>query len=501
MKLIDSLARRLGYAPAAPRRRNIDAGMVTRLTQSFSGTTASIDRDIYLRLETVRARSRDLSYNNDYMRKFLALCRTNVVGPAGFSLQVRASFPDGTQDKVGNDAVEMAFWRWSKRGTCEISRKFSFTQLCQLAVQAVARDGECLIRKTNSGNQFEFALQLIDIDRLDTAKNEFLPDGRIIKMGVELSAQGEPLAYHLKRAHPGDSLGHTYRSSETERVPARDVYHIGVFERPEQTRCLPWAVSAILRLEHLGAFEEAAVIASRVGAAKMAYWSTDEADGMTFADGQGPDGQLFTDLEPGQIGIAPTGSKLETINWEYPHALYDTFVKACIRGIASGIGVSYASLANDLTSVSYSSIRSGVLDERDQWMTLQGWFIESFLEPLFADWLQQALLTRQIITASGGVVTADKYAKFNYPHWRGRRWQWVDPRNDVEAAVTAVREGLRSRRDIVSEQGRDLEEVWNDLAAEQALAAELGIGMGQPEFTAETFNTPQMQGEGNEQQS
>ncbi|MDQ1345056.1 MAG: hypothetical protein QG586_586 [Pseudomonadota bacterium] len=485
MKLLDRLASRLGYAKPI-KRRSLDAGLATRLTQSWSGSTGSIDRDIYGTLERARNRSRDLAYNNDYMRKFLGLVRTNIVGPHGFALQVRATFPDKTPDKAGNDAVEAAFWRWSKRGTCEVSRKLSFVQLSQLIVQAVARDGEALIRKVAGKNDWGFQLQLIDIDRLEIGKNETLADGRVIKMGVELSPVGEPLAYHLKRKHPGDSVG--YSENGTERVPAADVYHVGIFERPEQTRCLPWAVSAILRLEHLGAYEEAAVIASRYGAAKMAYWAQGEGDGASLADATDDTGQLFTDFEPGEIKVAPNGAELKTIDWNYPHDQYGSFVTATIRGIASGLGVSFATLSNDLTSVSYSSIRAGMLDERDNWMTLQGWFIESFLEPLYSDWLRMALLFGQVKTVNGGTITPDKYDKFNCAEWRGRRWPWVDPRNDMEASSMAIREGLRSRREIAAEQGRDLEEVFADLAAEQEMAKAMGVTLGDANGKAAAAN-------------
>lgn len=478
MKLLDRLARRLGYAPAKSHRRSIDAGTVSRITQSWMGATGSIDRDVYGRLELARNRSRDLAYNNDYMRKFLGLCRTNVVGPNGFSLQVRATMPDGTQDKAGNDAVEASFWRWAKRGTCELSRKFSFTQLCHQIVNAVARDGEALVRRSDSGNDYGFALQLIDIDRLDTAKNEILPNGRLVKMGVELASTGEPLAYHLLKQHPNDMHPYTNRGRETERVPASEIYHLGVFERPEQTRCLPWAISAIIRLENIGAYEEAAVIAARFGAAKMGYWDPGEADAESMADGKDAEGQLFTDFEPGELKVAPHGAELKTVDWKYPHEQYDMFVKACVRGIASGIGVAYASLSNDLSNVNYGSMRGGSIDERDSWMTIQCWLIESFLDPLFSDWLRMALVSGQVVTAKGGQIGIDKLWKFDVPQWRGRRWTWIDPEKDVNSAILLIENGLRSRRQIAAEQGLDLEEIWQDLATENSEAAKLGLTFG-----------------------
>lgn len=485
--MLDRLARSLGYAPQQaprPRRRSLDAGSVTRLTQSWMGASGSIDRDIYGKLELARNRARDLAYNNDYMRRFLALCRTNIVGPQGFSLQVRAKFPDGSPDKSGNDAIETAFYRWSKRGTCELSRKYSFPQLCHQVINAVARDGEALVRKVYRGNDFNYALQLLDIDRLDLMRNEQLGEGRIVKMGVELSELGEPVAYHVRKQHPNDLYPYAFRTAEFERVPASDVFHIGVFERPEQTRCLPWAISAILRLENVGAYEEAAVIAARFGAAKMAYWKPGEGGTEDFADAKGDAGgsdagEFFSDFEPGEVRVAPNGAELATIDWKYPHEQFDMFVKACLRGMASGLGVAYSSLSSDLSQTSFSSGRTGLLDERDAWMTLQGWLIDCFLEPLYADWLRMALLTGQVTTEKGGTIGLDKIGKFGVSQWRGRRWSWIDPEKDMNAAVLAIDQGLASRRMLADERGLDLEEVWADLALENQQAKKLGLTFGQ----------------------
>ena len=211
-------------------------------------------------------------------------------------------------------------------------------------------------------------------------------------MGVEIDAFHRPVAYHLLRAHPGGSVA---ASRERERVPADEVLHRFVSNELEQTRGIPWAHAAMRRLNDLKGYREAAVIAARVGAAKMGFFTTPEPEAL--ADGTDADGVPFTSAEAGQFGVLPPGVGFQQFDPAYPHEQFDAFNKACLRGIASALGVSYNSLANDLEGVNFSSIRSGVLEERDEWVVLQDWFIEQILEPVYEQWLGYALALGKIV--------------------------------------------------------------------------------------------------------
>ena len=234
--------------PARPRRRNvIAAGAFSNLTNGFSTSGGSVDRDVYGSLRVVRQRARWLAYNNDYVRRWLAMCETHIVGPNGFSLQVRALFPDGVLDEVGNSAVETAFWKWARRGSCEVTGRMAFRDVLRTAIRSVARDGECLIRKvdgTVAGNPELFALQVVDIDRLDIEKSVELRTGNIVKMGVEINTLGRPVAYHLRRKHPGDDVTMTMGDDAFERVPASSIYYLGVAAEDRPNRpgaCRGWS--------------------------------------------------------------------------------------------------------------------------------------------------------------------------------------------------------------------------------------------------------------------
>lgn len=479
---LDRVARRLGVFRRSPRR-DFSAAANTRLTGGWNNRNISANADLYRALDTLRARSRDLCNNNDYAKRFVGMVAANVVGGTGVGLQARIYDLPQKPDTAANAAVEAAWWRWCARGVCDVTGRLSMRDLEIQVIKACARDGEALVRVVrgaSAANPFGFALQVLDVDRIDTQLVRAPRGGQNeIKMGVEIDGFGRAVAYWLRPYHPGEIFlvdnsavgGHV-------RVPAPDILHVYQPERPEQLRGLPWMHAAMVRLNNLGGYEEAAVIAARVGASKMGFFET--PDGAPPKDGEDEEGVPYTEVEPGQFGVLPVGTEFKPFNPDYPHQMYEQFVKACLRGISSGMGVAYHALANDLTSVSFSSIRSGTLEERDQWMSIQEWFIDAFLEPVYAQWLQAALAFGQVKLDNGSALSVAKIEKFSAHAWQPRRWQWVDPRADMEANILAVESGFKSRQAICAELGVDFEDVLVQLKAEQDMAEKMGVKLGKP---------------------
>lgn len=475
-------------------RRSYAAAQVNRLTEGWTTTSLSANADIHASIDSLRARSRQLARDDPYAAKFLKLVGTNIVGAQGFQLQARVYDPSGNPDSGANSAVESAWKRWSGRSSgrsmCDASGRQSLRDLLRTAILTAARDGEGLlrfVRGADAGNDFGLALQLLDVDRVDTALNRPAELGYgQIRMGVEVSVYGRPLALWLRRRHPGEmyQAGADLRGNSQLRVPAEDLVHFYIADRPEQFRGVPWMHAAMLRLNNLGGYEEAAIVASRIGASKMGFFSgPDGTDAMTLADsdsnGDGS-GQLYTEAEAGSFGTLPPGTSFTPFNPDYPTAMFADFCKANLRGIASGLGVAYHALANDLEGVNFSSIRSGTLEERDNWMMIQEWFIESVLEPIYAEWIGSALAFGQITLANGSPLPLTKRDKFAGHLWQGRRWEWVDPVRDIEADIMAIDAGLQSPQGVSAKLGRDYEDLLDALAEADRLRAAAGLAPRQP---------------------
>lgn len=467
--MIDKIFRYFGYRKVKGVRRGYSAGLVNRLTADWIKSPLSADADIRYTLKTMRARSRELAINNDYARKFIKMCLINVIGPKGITLQVKAKDLNGKLDRRANQLIEDAFRKWSYKDYASVDGSLCWCDIKRLVLETVVRDGEVLIRKVKGfDNDFGFALQLLEPDHLDEELNKTLGNGNKIRMGIEFNKWNRPVAYYILANHPGDYIYGNTIQRQYERIPANEIIHLFVRERISQSRGVPWMHSAMTRLNMLGAYEEAALVAARAGACKMGFLKTPTGEEY-IGDDKDDSGNVISETEPGLIEQLPAGWEFSAFDPKYPDANYMPFMKIMLRGIASGLLVAYNSLASDLEGVNYSSIRAGVIEERDSWRIIQRWFIEHFCDDIFSEWLDMALLTQAI------PLPVEKYEKFDAAKWHARGWAWVDPLKDEEANRLAVNNGFNTRSAILAEQGLDLEEVFEQLAEEKELQDKLGL--------------------------
>jgi lambda family phage portal protein len=465
MSLFDIFKRQ---QPKPSRKRSFEAANTGRLFSDWLTQTKSADSDIRYALKAMRARSRDLCQNNDYTRRYLNLVSTNVIGPKGITLQVRARETNGALDQVANQQLEAAFAAWGQPGVCTVDGKLSWVDAQRVFIESVARDGEAFVLFVeDNANPFRFRLQFIDPDFIDQDKNEMLANGNQIRMGIEVDSTGRAIAYHVRVKDPNDyQVGAS--DMKTVRIPADRMIHAFRVDRIGQTRGTPWTATAMTRLKMLGGYEEAELVAARVSASKMGFFVSESGDEYQ-GDGNNVDGSLSMDVQPGQFAQLPAGVDFKAYDPQHPSTAFRDFEKAMLRGIASGLGVSYTSLANDLEAVSYSSIRQGLLEERDHWRLVQGWVVEHFCQPVYLRWLRQTL--------DAGVVNlpANKYFKFSATQWVPRGWQWVDPRNEAEAQIVAINNGLMTRTQALAERGLDIEDVMRERQAEEEIIAQFGV--------------------------
>jgi capsid protein len=134
------------------------------------------------------------------------------------------------------------------------------------------------------------------------------------------------------------------------------------------------------------------------------------------------------------------------------------------------LGVSYASLSNDLEGTSYSSIRQGALEERDAYKMMQQFMLDHFVLQAYGVWLMHVMEFGYI------PIPASRFPKFfTASHFRGRGWQWVDPQKEVNAAVEAMHNGIMSMQDVSTQYGRDIEETLSQWQRDKELADQFGL--------------------------
>jgi len=457
MKILDKIAQRFGFVrpKMAVMRRGYSGADMSRLTSDWLASSTNGDVELRGACKVLRDRCRDRERNDDYARRFLALEANNVIGAKGITLQIKAVGRGGQTDNAASEAVETAWETWGRKENCTVTRRITWNQATRLALRSTSRDGGFLIRDVpNFGNRFGYAIQPLEIDHLGVDLNVPRSNERNeIKLGVELDSWGAPAAYWIYPRHPGEFQG-TPLTTALVRIPANQMLHIFNPDRVSQTIGAPGMSSALLCMAIAGGYVEAELVAAREGACKGYGIKQPASDSYVGSGGSDSAGRQLEPVEPGMGLLLQPGEEFFQIDPKHPNDAFDPFMKSILRKMAAGLGVSYNSLANDLENVNYSSIRAGLLEEREEWKAKQEWLITEFCLPVFEKWLAWSLMNGAI----PGYSMAD-YERLNQPKWTPRRWPWVDPQKDAEATRIAIACRLQSREEALAEQGKDIDEV------------------------------------------
>jgi len=460
--------RRSDQAPVGAPARRVYAGAQISRYIDFQTQLEAAHRERQRDLAKLRAHSRDLRKNNVYMARFVEMVSTHVVGPDGITFESEILGNGQKPKEDWNDKIESAWAKWGR--CCSTDGRLSWLGFQHLTAETLATDGECIIRMVRGyPNAFGFAVEIIDADRLDHKLN--IPAGRNqnrIIMGVEVDVWGRAVAYHVFTAHPGD-----YEAAPARvRIPANEILHLYTEDRTRATRGVPWATPCMVQLNMLGRLWTAELAAGNFEADRLGIIKSqtgvplDEAtDPRAMADEIQTEHCSFVGLEAGMDVVFP--------QLTHPNAILPDFSRALLKGIAAGCGVSYHSLAGDVSDANYSSARVALLDERDMWKKRQAAFIAGACDPIFRAWLPMALLSGMVD------IPIQDPERLCCPVWWPRSWDWVDPKKDAEAALLSIRGGLSTHQQELGARGQDWRETFRQLHAECQYAADLGLDLSE----------------------
>lgn len=486
MKLFRNILGRFGFVHRKDLRgahyREYAAAAINRLTADWVSSVRSVDQDIKNGLVTIRERARDMAKNNDLARRFLNLCRVNIVGPNGFKLQMgvseRIEVKEGDKttfktvhDAVANMKIEEAWEDWTRAEHCHVAGRLSFRGICEQLVTYEKRDGEAFLRMVpRKSSKYGMQLQVIPPEAIDEKRNERLQNGNVVKMGIEMDSWRRPVAYWVKKINPELELyGVQQYANEYERIPAWQVIQYFYQEYENQTRGISRMVQTMVRMKMLQGYEESAAVNARVSAGKMGFFTQLAESSETYeGDSRDTEGNIISSVEPGGFEQLPAGMDFKPWSPEYPHAQHEMFLKNTNKLASAGLNVAYASLTNDLAEANYGSNRVGLLDERSMWKLEQEAFKEVVLNRVFSEWLLAAL-------GKAIALPVEKYDKFNKPFFVGRRWDWIDPLKDMAAIALGLKLMITSHYQVIGEMGEDPEALLTDIKSFKELVEKYGL--------------------------
>ena len=417
----------------------------------------------------LRNRARQLVRDSDYARQAVRTVANNVIG-TGIRLQAQVRMQRGGKlSQPINDLIEEEWAEWCRADSCHTAGKLSFAEIERLAVSSMCESGEVFIRLVRAPfgqSRVPLALEVIEADLLDETKDGEMKGGTEWKLGVQVDGWGRPLNYAFLKRHPGDIRAAGGRDHVI--VPAGDVIHLMLTERPGQTRGVTWFASAIKRLHHLAGYEEAEVVRARASSSLMGFVTSPE--GELFGE-EVQQGERVTSFEPGVFKYLNPGESVTVPQLDAPDGQFEPFLRAMLRAMAAGLGVAYSSLSQDYSQSNYSSSRLALLEEREHWKMLQQLLISNLHRRVYEAWLDAAVAVGELDFPD----YQQNRRRYQAARWMPRGWSWIDPTKEVEANKMAVRCGFTTQAQVVAEQGGDLEELLLARKAELERSNELGI--------------------------
>lgn len=485
-----------------------------RLSQELAGWDPSLqspDAAMWGQREDIVARVTDLARNNGFVAGARQSQVDNLIGanwmlavdPNWYALGLD-SMPDEERD-AWEESVEEKFDEWANDVGCwvDAGRRVTFIGLLRQAFTSWFDAGEFLAlalwlsERIGPGRaRYATALQMVSPDRLSNPNGA--PDSSGMRNGIELGVYGEPLAYHIRRAHPYDPWLDA-GSMEWQRLEREDAYgrpnvlHGFVVEGDGMTRGVSplTPVAEAFRLHDVldratvkaGLINTlvAAVIQTQTGLdpeslTTLFAGSVDSATGKPVPTIGGPAMRLDRTIIP----KLPPGTELKFTNPVQPAgAAYQQFTDAVLRREAAGLGMSFEELSRDFSKTNYSSARASLLGA---WKAITGRsaFLErTFAAPVYGLWFEEAVDRGEIELPT---MRSTKAAGFYERRSAWLRHAWIGPgRGHIDPVKE--RQAYQIGRDTLTdslqsanaEQGRDWRKTARQIARENRALNRLGI--------------------------
>lgn len=438
------------------KKRKHEGAARTKRTSTWWTNGSDANTVIRGDLPTLRNRSRDLRRNNPIAKRAIEVTTNGIIGR-------------GIQTRIIGDSKDelQKLWKgWADSKKCDYDGKHNLKGLQRLAMDAVQESGEVLIRRRFVNDlDYPIQYQVLESDFLNTSVDGLQSNGNTAIQGIEYDQNGKIVGYHLYQTHPGSFSASL--KIESSFIPAPEIYHLFRQERPGQVRGIPWSSANIIRLKDLDDFQDAQLMRQKIAALFTAFVHDISAE--VECDDTSDFGET---MEPGIIEELPPG---KTVTFANPPSVenYKEFTSVELHSLAAGFGLSYEALTGDLSEVNFSSARMGWLEMnrnfdawRDQIM------ISGFLDSAFSDFL----LMMRIV----GIVYASNTEAKHIPPKR----EMIDPTKEVPATIKKIRAGLSTLSDEIAAQGKDPDEVFDQLEQDQQKIDEKGLKLdSNPKYT------------------
>jgi len=467
----------IGNAPHRQRAEMYAAAKTTRLTGAWSVANPNVNDIIGLSAPIIRSRVRQLIRDFPYLARAANIMVDYSVGP-GIMFQSHARGADGKQDKRRIQQIEDAFAWWMDEA--DAAGKLHFHEIMRLTKRQDLESGEFLTVKTfpKRPNQFlPFAQQIYEADWLSGAHDTYgsggigmsaNPGDKEVRQGIEYEkATGRVTGYWFQDPHYG---------GKDVYVPANLVGHGFDTLRPQQLRGVSPFAPGIVVARDLADYMDAEIDAAKMAAKYLAFVETADPAGRQAwlaTDGTSAAGaeQKIEEMENAIIEYLRTGEKVTIAQNNRPGATFSPFVRLVLTMLSITTGAPYELISGDYQGLNFSTARIVRNDFSQQLRPISVRHIRQYCMPAFRSFMDVAVMSGKL-TLPGYWQDPRRYQECE---WQPPGMDAVDPLREAKSQIEAISYGLKSPQEVARERGKDLEEIYEEIQAAQALAKEMGL--------------------------
>lgn len=437
-------------------------------------------------LYQLRNASRLITREHSMGSRFLQLMKRNIV-----TRDVQPPRFDGELDQKLADMVSKAWIDWWGSDQVFLDSRSTGVSVERQILGSVIEDGDALVQIMMVGG--ELKLRHFTGDQFYEA-GVSADHSTAQYMGIVLDKDNRPQAYLIHdNIEQSDANYLNPRSGKALAIPADDCIHIFDPASAKQYRGIPWSTPVLTRIAAVKNFDtyssatmqllsKVAGVMTRSPEAPGHYGGglrggrddivNDESaptlEGIADQNVSTPENHKLQ-LSPNTILDLPPGMDLKFPSPDVPTDTIQNYRDELMHEICTGFGIDYATFMGDYAKTNFAGARQGVINNREMFKDFQIWWAQDFRIKVFKRWL--AIYEGRFFPN----LTKMQRDLVNKPTFTGPRWDWVDPKKDIEALILAYDRGLISPQDIARQKGMKLDTVYKEIAAAKEMAKANGI--------------------------
>jgi lambda family phage portal protein len=449
------------------RSDNINSGKTGRTQKNWRPTSKPFNLEIKGKESLILARAKFLEFNSTQLNSMLKSLERNVTR-TGIKPQAKIKNARKELNVSLNDLIEEHWDIWTRKEFCDIQALRDFYRMQKLIYRRFFVDGGIFVKFVNDKeSKYRLKLQLLELELLDTAKNEVLENGNQIVSGVEINGYRKPVAFWICETPKSPFHSYLNGSNNSKRISTDEIMLIYDPFRVEQLHPLSCISSVITKLNDLLDIDENELTKEKLQTALSAIIIKNDAYAISVdsTEETDADGDIEEIWKSGGVAYLEPGEDIKTLESNKNTSGYQTFQKIQARDASKAVGLSAEQVTGDLSEVNYSSARTGSIEDEKFFKMQQQFMIDVFCQPVYEKFIDALYLT--------GILNAVDFTKNPYKYYKAL-WltpgnDWIDPLKQANAEVTLIKNGLKTRRQYFGERGLDFDEQMDNYKSEVEL--------------------------------